>query len=145
MSLKSDIKNMRKLAKRLIPYTAPMVSIEEEYKVLPLKKRIINIDGYEATVSLSAGDYKDYVMWAVQIEALNFPFLPFNMVCKIGRIFLGNTHLSYLDFVKNNRKIYCWILRRKDGERISVEGESNLVSYEGFEYVKLDSGSVELY
>ncbi len=75
-----------------------------------LKLREAIIDGYSVVVYYSKNDYPNNYMEVVQVTAKYAPFLPFSLVCKVGKKFLGDKYLSYVDFVRENRKTYCWTL-----------------------------------
>lgn len=145
MKLSQTVEEMRGMADLLIPHTYPNVDFSEEYEVLPLKCRNITVDGYDIVINFSKSDYKKYVIESLQIQSIYAPFLPFTMVCKIGRAFLGSSYLSYIDFIKNNRKIYCWTLRVRGGKPIPPTKRSKEACYDGFNYNVLNQGSINLY
>lgn len=144
VTLSEHILEMRALAKLLIPFTFPRVSYVVEMKVLPLKCRTIVVDGYEISINFSISDREDHEIEAVQIQSAYTPFLPFALICKIGREFLGSSHLAYVDFMKNSKKIYCWTLRTRHHEPIPPK-KSIIGKYEGFEYNIINPGSANLY
>lgn len=144
-SLSQNVKEMRKLSLTLIPNTYPNVDFEEEAKILPLKCRTIIVDGYEISANFSTADYKKYSMESLQIQSVYTAFLPFNLVCKVARAFLGSEHLSYVDFMKQHKKIYCWTVKRKKDKAIPANKNSIFRTYEGFEYSIIKPGSVNLY
>lgn len=133
------------MANMLIPHTFPKVPFEHEQDVLMLKQRRITVDGYQITLCLSRADYGEYYLDSLQIQNTSSPFLPFNLVCKLGRAFLGEQNLSYVDFVKDNRKVYCWTLRVRDEKPLPPSKKSQKSSYEGFEYSILAPGAVDLH
>ncbi len=148
--LDQHIQEMKALSEQLIPNTYPQVTFEEESKILPLKCRTIVVDGYEIAVNFSISSHKKYNIESIQIQSAYAPFLPFNMVCKIAKAFLGSEELSYIDFVKQNKKIYCWTVRkwttkRKKNQIIPIKIEEKTSSFEGFEFAILNPGSVNLY
>lgn len=129
----------------LIPHTFPKVPFEHEQDVLMLKQRRITVDGYEITLCFSRADYDDYYLDSLQIQNTSSPFLPFQLVCKLGRAFLGEENLSYVDFVKDSKKVYCWTLRVRDEKPLPPSKRSSEASYEGFEYSILAPGAVDLH
>lgn len=143
--LNEHVEGMRIMAKMLIPHTFPKVSFKEELDILILKQRTFNVDGYDVLVCLSEADYGKYIRETIQLQATFAPFLPFTVVCKIGRAFLGEKNLSFIDFFKNNRKVYCWTKMLRDGRSLPPDKKSKPGSYEGFEYCILRPGSVDLY
>jgi len=144
-TLRENIWGMRKMASMLIPHTFPIVPFEHEQDVLVLKQRRITVDGYDTTICFSRADYGEYYLDSLQIQNASSPFLPFNLICKLGRAFLGEENLSYVDFVKDNRKVYCWTLRVRDEKPLPPSKKSEMSSYEGFEYSILAPGAVDLH
>lgn len=133
------------MARLLIPHTFPLASFEDEQVILPLKQTVITVDGYDVVICLSAADYDKYILWSFQIQSVYTPFLPFNVVCKLGRTFLGGKHLAYLEFAKDGKKVYCWTLRRKGRKTITASNDSEPETFEGFEFVRLNPESVDLH
>ena len=101
--MKQYVAEMKRMAELLVPYTFPKVNFEEEQEVVILKQRNLSIDGYHVLICLSKADYGDYFLESLQIQSIYSPFLPFNLVCKIGQIFLGTEHLSYVEFFRRNK------------------------------------------
>lgn len=139
------ISNMESMAIMLIPHTYPIGDRESEKDVLILKQREMTIDGYDMTLCLSASDYEDYRMWSLQVQAKHSPFLPFNLVCKIGAMFFGRKGVSYLEFAKDGKKIYCWTIRKRGRKILPPIKGSERLSYEGFEYNLMSDDSVDLH
>jgi hypothetical protein len=139
-----QVDEMRRVANLLMPDTYPKVTFEDEQVILPLKQRVVRIDGYDVVVCFSRAEYPGYVLESLQIQSIYSPFLPFSLVCKIGRIFLGNRHLSYVEFFRDSRKIYCWTVKREDGVAVAPY-RSSPGNYEGFKYRILNPGSAELH
>lgn len=139
------IDEMRGMAEILIPHSVPRVSLKFEQDVLILKQRTVTVDGYDIAICFSKSDYQEYFLESLQVQSIYSPFLPFNMVCKLGRMFLGSQHLSYIEFLRNGRKVYCWTLRLKDGQPIPPDSNNEMSSYEGFEFRLLSPGSVDLF
>lgn len=138
---------MRVLAERLIPYSYPRVdTFEEEQEILLLKQRNLTMDGYEFIACFSCADYDSYIQESLQIQPCCVPFLPFTTVCKIGKMFMGSKHLSYVEFFKDSKKIYCWTLKRSHEGRILAPGKrTKPANYEGFDYCVLHPGTVDLH
>jgi hypothetical protein len=144
-SLQDHVKEMRALALLLISHTFPIAEFDEEFEILPLKCRTILVDGYELQVTFSIAEYPKYMVESIQIQSLYTPFIPFNVVCKVARFFLGKKNLAYTDFLRNNKKVYCWTVRKKDGVPITPNDVAQNSVYEGFEYSILNPGSLDLY
>ena len=144
--LSQHVSEMKDLSKMLVDQTYPNVSFEEELIVLPLKCRTLVIDGYEVSVNFSISNFEKHDVESVQIQSVYTPFLPFNIICRLARSFLGHEHLCYVDFIKQNKKIYCWTVKRtKYGRPMPAKEDQRVGFYEGFEYTILNPGSVNLY
>lgn len=142
---KEQVDRMRKMAEMLIPHTVPLGTPQDEQDVLILKQRHIDMDGYELVSCLSAADYGKYNLWTLQLQGVHTPFLPFHLVCKLGRLILGSRHLSYLPFSKDSKMTYCWILRKRGRRVLPPMKHSKKTQYEGFEYSLTDPSTVDLY
>jgi hypothetical protein len=138
------VEQMRAMADLLIPYTHPRVDFNIEKDVLILKQRTITVDGYEVHVCFSKADFGEYVLESLQVQSAFAPFLPFTVVCKVGRAFLGSNGLSYIEFLRNNRKVYCWTIKSREGRPLPLGKKTRPGSYEGFEFNILLPGSVDL-
>ncbi len=143
--LAKSVDEMKAVARLLIPYTFPKVPFEEEQEILALKYRGMTVDGYDVTVCYSEADYGDYTLKSLQIQSAQSPFLPFHLICKIGRIFLGSNGLSYIEFFRNNRKVYCWTVKSRNGNPLPPGKKTKRGVFEGFEFRILHPGSVDLY
>jgi hypothetical protein len=113
-----------------------------------LKLNSIMLDGYEIYVQYNKGDYGNYYLESVEVIGRYAPFLPFILVCKVVKAFLGKDHLAYVDFFHDNRRHYCWTLaKNKDDEPIpgpfKVEMEAG--EYEGLEYSVLPHGGITFH
>lgn len=136
---------MKGMAELLVPHTFPVVDFKAEQDIILLKQRSIVVDGYEIVVCFSRADYGDYFLESLQLQSAFAPFLPFNIVCKLGRAFLGSENLSYIEFFRNNRKVYCWTLKSRNGRPLPPDKKTLPGCYEGFEYSVLSPGSVDLF
>lgn len=144
-SLSDKIQEMQDMATLLLPWTFPTVTFEEEQDVLVLKQRSMTIDGYDVTLCYSEADYEKYFLKSLQVQSSQAPFLPFNLVCKIGQEFLGNKNLSYIEFFRGNRKVYCWTVKVRNGVKLPPGKKTKLGTYEGFNFNILQPGSVDLF
>lgn len=133
------------MARHLMPWTFPTVEFKEEQDILILKQHIDVIDGYDVTLCYSEADYEKYLLKSLQIQSTHAPFLPFNLVCKIGRAFLGSSNLSYIEFFRGNKKVYCWTVKARNGHLLPPGKKTKLGSFEGFEFSILNPGSVDLF
>ncbi len=141
-----SVTRLKEMAKRLTPMTYPKVHFSEEQEILILKQRQVTIDGYEVMVCYSEADYEKYLLKSLQLQsAQQGPFLPFTVVCKLGRIFLGPNNLSYIEFFRNNRKVYCWTVKCRGDNVLPPGSKAKSSSYEGFKFAILHPGSVDLF
>jgi hypothetical protein len=132
-TLDKHISEMKAIAKTLMPNSFPKATVEEDQEIICLRTRQLIIDGFDVAVTLGMADYDKFQLESLQLHGIHTPFLPFSLVCKIARRFLGTQHLSYTDFMKDNRKIYCWTIRKK-GTRVVPIKKTASDSYEGFTY-----------
>lgn len=144
-TLEQHVDEMKKLANILVSCTYPNVDFQEEQDVLLLKQRNISVDGYDITICLSKADYGDYFLESLQIQSYYTPFLPFNLVCKLGNIFFGKENLAYIEFFKNGRKVYCWTIKSKNGQSLPTDSKTKPANYQGFKFEILQSGAIELF
>jgi hypothetical protein len=149
-NIQQAIEEMKSMANRLLPYTfpcgdPPQVSFAEEQDVLVLKQRSLVVDGYEVTLCYSEADYGEYLLRSLQVQASQAPFLPFTLVCKIGKMFLGSKNLSYIEFFRGNRKVYCWTVKVRGGRKLPPGKKTKPGFYEGFQFNILQPGSVDLF
>jgi len=133
------IKEMKSFGELLIPYNTPRVSQVDEDEICIIKTREVAVDGYNTVIYYSKSDWADYYIEILQVTGRYTPFLPFSLVCKIGKKFLGERYLSYVDFLRDNRKTYCWtVASDKSSTPISAPYKKEIVSddcvYEGFCY-----------
>ena len=113
-----------------------------------LRENVVTVDGYDLYVYYQKSDYNGYLVETLQIYNENSPFLPFNIVCKVGQKFLGSSELSLVELFKDNRKIYCWsVCVDKSGRPIpypfKVKKED--CAFEGFKYAYMQSSQVNFF
>ena len=145
MTLDEHVNQLKKVCNQLIPYSIPKGTIEDELDLLPLKSGVIVVDGYDISVNLSISDYEKYSTETIQIQGLFTPFLPFFLVCKIAKAFLGEENLSYAEFIRNNRRIYSWIVRKRGNKILKPAGKVSWDEYDGFKYAITNPGFANLY
>ena len=105
------VKEMKALGEVLVPFNypiKPITSWEDELSIF--KVRELTIDGYEIFIHYMKSDYNDYFIETLQIHNFKHPFLPFNLICNLGKRFFGKNHLSLVEVFKEHRKIYIWSL-----------------------------------
>jgi hypothetical protein len=152
-SLEELVQRMTRLADMLVPYTVPMVKPEYEEDINYLKINTGFVDGYEVILHLTKGFYDGgysdpYFLTSLQVNSKYGSFLPFNVVTKIARAFLGDVNVGHIDFVKDGQKHYCWTgYEDALGKPIPnpTKVKSTKESYEGWEYDRLDPAGVNFY
>jgi hypothetical protein len=124
-NLDATIKRMKKLAKNFIHLTFPCSNGDDQDLVL-LKSAEVLVDGYTIIIFYSISDYKDHLVKTFQIYPKNHSFLPFHIVCKMAKKFLGDKHVSLLEMFNNNKKLYCWsVVTNLDEEPIENPYSTN--------------------
>lgn len=108
--LDKQISEMKAAASVLSEYSCPKVSIDDEKQISCLREREIFVDGYEITTVLSENVYTQYKMYTLQAYSSYGSFLPFSLVCKLVKNFLGCVGLYYVSVIQNDKKIYIWTL-----------------------------------
>ncbi len=134
-------KQLKDISRTLINYSYPKVSVEEELEILPLKQMYIVIDGYNIFLTYSVSEQSKYIIECIQMYAAGCAiFIPFNIVCKIAKAFLGNNNLTYIEALRDDKKIYCWSIKRdKIKGKIIEVNNGKLMDYEGLEFNVLDT------
>lgn len=149
MNLQKHIEEMRGFGDFLMPYNYPRGSAEDEDIVGHLKMREVLVDGYHLILHYSKSDYGTHFLETLQVLGKYAPFLPFYVICKIGKKFLGEQHLSLLEFMRGSHKIYCWtLILDEHGKAVSGPYDEKVISkkvYEGLEYVSLSSAQVDFH
>lgn len=142
------VDNMRKLGEMLIPYNFPLAPITLEDDLAIFKERETVVDGYPIILHYQKSDYQKHFMETLQIYGKSSPFLPFNLVCKLAKRFLGSKHLSLVEIFKNNRKIYIWsVCVDKEGQAISspYDTETEDCQFEGLNYLYMQPNQVNFF
>ena len=152
--LQEHVREMRGLGEVLIPYNFPKAPAEWEDTINILKAREIVVDGYSVVVHYSKGMYDEsdnapaHYLETLQVLGKNSPFLPFHVICKLAKSFLGGHGLSLVEIFRENRKIYCWTLTVDlNGKPMPspFEGDIERCNYEGFEYGMLQPDQVNFH
>jgi hypothetical protein len=135
--LYSIVEILRNAAEHLIPYNFPMNHKALEDDIGVLKNAIVEVDGYTIHLHFSRADYGEHYLESCQIHGENTPFLPFNLVVKIGQIVLGSHYLSFIETIRKGQKYYCWtVCIDKSGHPIPWQYPTKMSrqDYEGFQY-----------
>jgi hypothetical protein len=146
--LEDSIRQMKSMGDFLLPFTYPAAPKSDSGDLAFFKLNQLTVDGYELYLNFNKGDYGEYFIQSVEIINRNAPFLPFFLVCKLGKAFFGDKHLCYIDFWRDNRKHYCWTCAANvDGEVIDppFKVELDEAIYEGLEYNVFPKGGIDFH
>lgn len=143
------IEEMRNIGEHLIPYNYPRNSVMEgEDDLVVFKQRDVVIDGYSLTLNYQKSDYGGVFMETLQIFGTISPFLPFNLICKLGKRFLGSANLSLVELFRDHRKIYIWtVWIDQDGKPCDppYEVETEECVFEGLQYSYMQPNQIDFY
>jgi len=146
--LDAEIETLRNAAEHLIAYNFPKGYPKNEDLISPLKKAVVEVDGYTVGLHFNKADYDTYFLEAVQVFGATTPFLPFHLVVKIVRRFLGCHCLSLIEVPKEDRKYYCWTCcTDRAGRPIQPQYDVKTedASFEGFEYTYMHASQFNFY
>jgi hypothetical protein len=137
LSLETLTKQMRASARQMVPWSYPRVDAFYEEYIYPLRIREATVDGYPVILYFGIADHGHHILETAQIFGKNTPFLPFYLVVKVARAFLGRDDLSLIEQHRGVRKIYCWtVYRDQDGNTVPAPFKMPVEKcvFEGFEY-----------
>ena len=147
--LNEVVDGMKALGEVLVSFNYPQVpysELEDELGIFKAREAVI--DGYSLFLHYQKSDYDDYFIQSIQIHNLKSPFLPFNLICKVGRRFLGSRHLSLIEIFKEHRKIYIWSLcTDKNNNPIEIPNKDSIeeCEFEGLHYSYLQPSMVDFF
>lgn len=148
-NLDEIVGEMKALGEILVPFNYPKVSVSSWEDDLGIfKARSVVIDGYSLFIHYQKSDYEKYLIETLQIHNTKSPFLPFNLICKIGRRFLGSKDLSLIEIYKEHRKIYIWSLCTDyNGDSIPLPEQKNVESceFEGLKYSYMQPQNIDFF
>ncbi len=148
-SVKKQIEQLKGMGQWLISYNYPLGDPADEDDLHFLKLSDITVDGYRVTVHYNKADYGNHFMETFQVLGQDTPFLPFNMVCKLASLALGDDLLSLVELYKDQRKIYCWtLMTTRDGKPMEYpyeEDEIEYLNYQGLDYIYMNPSQVKFY
>lgn len=142
------VRGMKALGEVLVPFNFPRSPLPMEDDLGLFKARQAVVDGYSVYIHYQKSDYAVYYIETVQIHNMNAPFLPFSLVCKLGKRFLGQQHLSLVEMFRDNKKIYLWSLcTDKQGNALSLPNNPSVEEcvFEGFQYHYLQPNQVDFF
>ena len=144
--LDSTLEILRTTGELLIPYNS--IPAYEDY-INPLKKLPVTVDGYSMLVYFHKVAYENNFIEILQVTPTRSIYLPFNVVIKIACRGLGGHNLSFVQFYRENTKIYCWsVLVDNKGRPLRNPFEkqkSEHCVYNGIEFDKLDPKQLNIY
>lgn len=151
-NLDQVIEKMRAVGQQLVPYNYPKGDPALEGYTNSIKTKNVCIDGYHLTIHFNKSEYgrgsKKIYLETLQIFGKNSPFLPFYVVAKLAKKFLGSHHLFLTELLRENRKIYLWnVYLDKRGIPIPqrVDNEAEICTYEGLTYTYMDHNSINFH
>lgn len=146
-SLSEIINVMKGVGEVLVPFNFPRTSYSPEDDLAIFKAREAVIDGYSLYIHYQKSDYDTYFIETLQIHNTKTPFIPFQVICKLGRRFLGSSNLSLIELFREHRKIYVWSLfTDKQGNPIPPINETlEKCEYEGFEYSYMQPSQADFF
>lgn len=147
-SLDEIVEEIKNLGDLLVSYNYPMAPKEWEDDIYMLKSQEVDIDGYTVTIYFSRANHGDSFQEVLHIMGgPKLPFIPFNVVSKLAKKFLGGSALSLVELLKNGIRVYCWsILLTPDGRPVPAKFKnSEICEYEGFKYLNVDPKEVDFY
>jgi hypothetical protein len=146
--IQETIDRMKRLGEMMASKTFPNCDIGEDEDLIILKSTEILIDGYTVILFYSVSDYPDQKMKTLQIHSKNHNFLPFNIVCKVAKKFLGEKYISLLEILSGNKKIYCWtiVCDKKDAPIMNPYNENYIKKEFGdFNYYLMEPDKINFY
>jgi hypothetical protein len=137
------VQEMRNLGEQFVPYSTP----QNENDISILKTRQVTIEGYDLVLYYTKSKFEEHGTEVLQIYGQRMPFLPFYLIFKLARLFLGDLQLSLVELYKENRKIYCWTVNKDlEGNFIPLpDGFAEECVYEGSKYYYLQPHQVSFY
>ena len=142
------VKEMKSLGNWLIPYNFPQSPIETEDDISTLKIRETYVDGYSVFLHYCKAQYEDCYLLTFQVFGKYAPFLPFCLVCKLAKKFLGEHELSLVEIFREGRKLYCWtVILDFDNNPIPTPHRvpTKQCNYEGLHYSQMKSDMVHFF
>jgi hypothetical protein len=141
------IEDMMHFGDQLVPYNYPQADPRLEEELFILKAREAIVDGYAVLLYYNKSDYKNYFIESLQIHSKTSPFLPFNLIVKVAKKFLGGHNLALSEILRDNKKIYCWTaLMDTSGRPMpTLNKESQLCNFEGFKYSYISIKNLDIY
>lgn len=147
-SLDNTLEILRNCGEQLVPYNFPKADVIYEDFIYPLKMMDVEVDGYSISIHYSKSDWGEHFLESLQLNGVDTPFIPFNLVIKIGQKALGGHHLSLVQTPRSGKMYYCWtVCTDRRGRPIPFKhpAKTTPCSYEGWEFDVLAKDSVNFH
>lgn len=144
--LADKIKTIKDFGKSISKYNYPLAPSSMEDVLIPIKLMPLEVDGYSLLVHYNRADHGKFYLDAFQVYSKNAVFLPFNLVLKLGILFLGKENLYLMEIYAGVKKVYCW-MTYYDTDENSVEMNlpGKTQEYGGISYKLLPPSEVNIY
>jgi hypothetical protein len=112
--LDETVDMLRIMGDHLVPYNYPKNHLPLpaaailENDIGLFKTSVAEVDGYTVRIHFSKMDYDDHFVESCQINSENTPFLPFNVIVKVGQKLLGGHELSLIERCEGGKMFWCW-------------------------------------
>jgi len=138
---KDHVREMKAAARVLQPYSPPKLPKDDD--ISWLKSREIIVDGIPMIVHYSESDHGDLKPAVLTIGCKNAPFIPFTVVCKVARMFLGTENLTLFEYTKGGSKIYSWMVLFNRDKPVGNHhtDRAKKENYNGFDFFRGDTSS----
>jgi len=144
----NSINNMFSLGDYLSTFNYPVGPKEIEDDLSYIKRDFMVIDGYEIGIYYNKSKFENYYLKSAQIYSDNCFFLPINMVVKIGKKLLGDSHLVLMELIDKEKKVYCWSVY-ENFDNIAIESpyldEYEEREYGNFKYNYVEASDFDFY
>ena len=132
--LDNTIEEMRRMAEMLMPYTYPNAPPSSDVRWW--KVRNFDVDGYSLSVCFSISDYGQYRIETLVLCSQTALFLPFTVVLKVAKKFLGGHYLNFMEMQSGKKNYYWTVYLDNRGRPIPPpdSSTSEVCKFEGFEY-----------
>lgn len=148
INIQQVVDEMKVLGDTLVPYNWPRNKPELENDLNLLKTRQVQVDGYNIILHFSRADYDTHYLETLQVIGTKAPFLPFCLVSRLAKLFLGDSYLYLVELLRDNRKIYCWsVTLDKEGRPISTnrKQKTETCTYDGWDYEYMYPSQINFY
>jgi hypothetical protein len=147
-TLDETVDTLRTMGEQLIPYNYPRNHPGLEDFVGLFKTTLVEVDGYTIRVHFNKMDYETHFVETCQMSGENIPFIPFNVVIKVGQKFLGGHYLSLIEQVIEGKTYWCWAVcvdQRGCPLPWMHPMKMRQCEYDGFEFQYVKSGEVNFH